>query len=219
MNFGMTLSIASIICFVIFLIWLIVRIVRWDSKWPAILCMAVCVVLFFIGVTIYEPDNDDTNIPGQTSPQGNEEQQPKDQNRSDGGVGFDGIIEGDYFNISIVDAKWTDSLETPLYTITPEKEGTKLLFLTFSAKNVTGETYNLGMFNSYVDKQATLPTVAAGEIDGAMPFVGAVASGMEIKAYWILEIPEDWKELQLNYFESTGSECKQYFTIHREDIG
>lgn len=219
MNIGIIIGIAAIIGFIISLVWLIVRIVQWDSKWPAILCMFVCVALFFTGVMLYEPDNDEPKSSSQTPPRREEEQKPREQPESNGSVGYDGHIKGEYFDISIVNAKWTDSLETPLYTITPEKEGTKLLFLIFSAKNTADETYNLGMFNSYVDKQATLPTAVVGEIDEAMPFVGAVASGMEMKAYWVLEIPENWEELQLNYFESTGSECKQYFVIHREDIG
>lgn len=134
-------------------------------------------------------------------------------------VGFGGTISGDFFDISIEDAKWTDVLETSLYTVAPEKEGNKLLCLIFSAQNTSNETYNLGAFNAYVDKQAVLPTVVSGEIDGAMVFVGAVASGMEMKAYSVWELPENWEEFQLNYFEATGPECQQYFVIHKEDIG
>ena len=138
--------------------------------------------------------------------------------KNDSAIGFGGTISGKYFDISIIDAKWTDSLEMSLYTVEPEKEGNKLLCLIFSAKNISDETKNLGMFNAYVNSQATLPTVAIGGIDDAMVFVGAVASGMEMKAYQIWELPEDWKEFQLNYFEATGEECKQYFAINPEDI-
>lgn len=133
-------------------------------------------------------------------------------------VGIDGTISGECFDISIVGAKWTDALETSLYTVTPEKEGNKLLCLIFSAKNTTGETENLGLFNAYINKQATLPITVVGGIDDAMAFVGAVASGMEMRAYCVWELPEGWEELQLNYFEASGPECKQYFVIHPEDI-
>lgn len=134
-------------------------------------------------------------------------------------VGIDGTINGDCFSISIVDAKWTNSLETSIGTVTPEKEDSKLLCLVFSARNTTDETKNLGMFNAYVDKKAALPSVVVGGIDDAIVFVGAVAGGMEMEAYQVWELPEDWKEFQLNYFEATGPECKQYFVIHRDDVG
>lgn len=103
-------------------------------------------------------------------------------------------------------------------TATPQKEGTKLLCLIFSAKNVTEETENVGTFNAYVDKQAVLPTTFLGKIDDAMVFVGAVASGMEMKTYQVWEISENWEEFQLYYFEATGPECPQHFVIYRQDI-
>ena len=62
MDFGMLLGIIGVIGFLGCLIWLIVRAIQWDSKWPAVLGMALCVVLFFVGVAISEPvdtaDND-----------------------------------------------------------------------------------------------------------------------------------------------------------------
>lgn len=138
-------------------------------------------------------------------------------------VGFEGTISGKYFDISILDAKWTDALEVdgvgvPM-TVTPQKDGTKLLCLIFSAKNTAEEIENLGMFNAYVDKQTVLPTTFLGKVDDAIVFVGAVESGMEMKAYQVWELPENWEEFQLKYFEATGPECAQHFVIHPEDIG
>lgn len=148
---------------------------------------------------------------------------PEITEKDDAVVGFNGTISGEYFDISILDAKWTDALELDMggvpITATPQKEGTKLLCLIFSAKNTTEETENTGMFNAYVDQQAILPTALLGNVDDALVFTGAVASGMEMKAYQVWELPESWEELQLNYFEAKGSECAQYFVIHPEDIG
>lgn len=137
---------------------------------------------------------------------------------SENSVGFGGTISSDFFDITLENAKLAESIESPLGTIAPQNEASNLLFLVFSAKNKTEETYNLGSLNAYADKQSVLPTSVVGQIDGAMPFVGAVASGMEMKAYFVLELSENWEELQLNYFEATGPECKQYFVIHAEDI-
>lgn len=139
-------------------------------------------------------------------------------------VGFDGTISGECFDISIIDAKWTDNLELSMgggfsVPVEPERDGTKLLCLVFNAKNTTNETENLGLFNAYVDKQSVLPITVLGKLDDAMIFVGAVDSGMEMKTFQIWEIPETWEEFQLNYFESSGPECAQYFVIHPEDVG
>lgn len=179
-----------------------------------ILCFALAIT-FLLCSCGGNPSNsaEDKKSSSETSSAENTE---KDQDNS---VGIDGTITGECFSISIVDVKWIDALEASLYTVTPEKEGSKLLCLFFSAKNITEDTKNLGMFNAYVNSQATLPTALAGSIDEAMPFVGAVASGMEMKTYVVWELPEDWEEFQLNYFEATGPECKQHFVIYPKDIG
>lgn len=133
-------------------------------------------------------------------------------------VGFRGTISNDFFNISISNAMWVDVIESPLESIVPQKEGSKLLFVAFSAQNKTKETYNLGSFNAYVDKQAVLPVSVVGEIYNAMPFVGAVAGETTMTAYCVWELPENWSEFQLNYFDATGPECQQYFLIYKEDV-
>ncbi len=178
-----------------------------------IFCLVMVMMLLLCSCGDGSSSGKESNSPQQSASTISEPE--KNQNS----VGLDGTISGDCFDISIVSAKWVDELEMPLGPVSSQKKGNKLLFLVFSAKNTTDETENLGSFNAYVDKQATLPTVAVGEIDGAMPFVGAVASGMGMKAYQVWELPEDWEEFQINYFEATGPECKQYFVINREDIG
>lgn len=65
MDFGMLLGIAGVIGFLGCLIWLIVRAIQWDSKWPAVLGMVLCVALFFVGVAISEPSDSS----GDKSPQ------------------------------------------------------------------------------------------------------------------------------------------------------
>ncbi len=140
------------------------------------------------------------------------------QDAGDGVFGFRDTLSADYFDLSILDAKWTDSLETEIGIYAPEKDGAKLLCLIFSAKNTADEMKNLGMFNAYVDGKAVLPTVVAGGIDDAMVFVGAVASGMEMDAYSVWELPNDWEEFQIYYLEADGSSGEQHFVIHRSDI-
>lgn len=177
------------------------------------MCLILSIAIFLLLCSC--EDGDDANRENSQQPLPSE---TSDTEETVNSVGLDGTISGDCFDISIVDVKWTDALETSLYTVTPEKDGNKLLCLIFSAKNTTDETYNLGSFNAYVDKQATLPTSVIGGIDDAMIFVGAVASGMEMRAYSVWELPGDWEEFQLNYFESTGPECQQYFILHQDDI-
>lgn len=163
--------------------------------------------------------NDSTGKEEPPAKDSSDSQEPTSKDKS---VGFGGTISGECFDISIVDAKWTDSLDISMGSVsiqnTPQKDENKLLCLIFNAKNTTDDTENLGMFNAYVDKQAVLPTSVLGKVDDAMIFVGAVASGMEMKAYQVWELPENWEEFQLNYFEATGPECSQCFIIHREDI-
>lgn len=177
-----------------------------------IFCLSVAMILLLCSCAGENSSGEKNNSPQQSVSAASE---PEENQNS---VGMDGTISGDCFDISVVSAKLVDKLETPLGPVSSQREGNKLLFVVFSAKNTTAETENLGSFNAYVDKEATLPTAAVGKIDNAMPFVGAVASGMEMKAYQVWELPEDWEEFQINYFEATGTECKQYFVIHKEDI-
>lgn len=136
-------------------------------------------------------------------------------------IGIDGTLKGDCFDISIVDAKWTDELKTSLGVVTPENDGNKLLCLIFSAKNTTDSTKNVANagFNAYVDGKKILPNVVVGSIDDSMVFVGAVSSEMEIVGFSVWELPEDWSEFRTSYIDSnTAVESKQYFVIHPEDI-
>lgn len=151
------------------------------------------------------------------SPSSGEQQEAVD-NQS---VGLDGTVVGDCFDLSIVDVKWTDALQTSIATVTPQKEGTKLLCIIFSAKNTTDSTQNVAnaCFNAYVDGAKVLPNVVLGNIDDAMVLVGAVSPEMEMIGYSVWELPEDWQEFQASYIDAgTGVESKQHFVIHREDI-
>lgn len=171
----------------------------------------VAVVLLFSACGTTSSGNPSNSLENSVFPSENAE-------KDDKAVGFSGTISGDCFDISIVNAIWTDTLETSLGAVAPKNKGSKLLCLIFSAKNTADDTKNLGSFNAYINNQATLPTVVAGGIDDAMIFVGAVASGMEMKAYMVWELPENWEEFQLYYFEATGPECPQHFVIYPSDI-
>lgn len=173
------------------------------------ICAVIIVITAFACVLVL------ANGFGGENPGAKESKKPGADN---GAIEIGETMSSKFFDISIVDAKWTNTLETSLGTVEPKENGKKLLCLIFSAKNTVDETKNLGMFSAYVDKQATLQTTVVGGIDNAMVFVGAVASGMEMKAYVVWEIPEGWKELQLNYYEASGQECQQHFVIHPEDI-
>lgn len=140
---------------------------------------------------------------------------------SDGkNVGINGTIKSGSFDISIVDAQWTDALKTSLGTVTPEKEGNKLLCLTFSAKNTTDSTTNVANanFNAYADGKKVLPKVVLGYVDEAMVFVGAVSPGMEIIGYSVWELPENCNEFQASYLDDWAGESEQSFVIHPSDI-
>lgn len=140
-------------------------------------------------------------------------------------VGLNGTVKGDHFDLSIVDVKCTDALEnligTITTTVTPEGKDKTLLCVTFSAKNTTDSTQNVANagFNAYADGKKVLPKAVSGKIDDAMPFVGAVSSGMEMVGYSVWELPKDWQEFKTSYIDAgTGVESKQHFVIHREDI-
>ena len=52
MNVGLIVCAISVFGFIGFLIWLIIRIVQWDSKWPAAVGMLGCVVVFLAGAVL-----------------------------------------------------------------------------------------------------------------------------------------------------------------------
>lgn len=135
-------------------------------------------------------------------------------------VGINGTISNDYFDISIVSAKWTDTLETSTIPVTPTIEGHKLLCLTFSATNKTDSTKNVfPNFDAYVDGRNARQSVALGRVDDEMAFAGAVAFGMTHIGYVIWELPENWSEFQTSYIDARlGGESAQHFVIHPEDI-
>lgn len=191
--------------------------------------VAVIVILGIIGAAV-GGNNSDSSSQTQSSvsennasqSKDNDEKQEEEQTSGDGkSAGMDGTIKGDNFDISIVDVKWTNALETSIGTVTPEDEGKGLLCIIFSAKNTTDSTQNVANagFNAYIDGKKVLPKVVAGTIDDAMVFVGAVSSGKEMVGYSVWELPEDWKEFQTSYIDSgTAIESDQYFVIHKEDI-
>jgi len=133
-------------------------------------------------------------------------------------TGSYGSINGTYFDISVIDLKWTDALETSLYTVTPQKDGTKLLCLIFSCKNTTDKLRNLGGLRAYADGSVVLPATAVGSVDDAIPFVGAVHGGMETQTYSIWELPENCTTFQLYYYEADGSENNQNILIDLKDF-
>lgn len=89
MNVGLIVCAISVFGFIGFLIWLIIRIVQWDSKWPAILGMVGCLLLF-LGSAIFlmpkpadslpkdnRPSNTDrSERPGKAEEQKNDEEAP-----------------------------------------------------------------------------------------------------------------------------------------------
>lgn len=129
-----------------------------------------------------------------------------------------GAINGKYYNLSVVDVKWTDKLESSLYTVTPKEDGTKLLCLIFSCKNTTDDLKNLGGLRAYADGKAVLPTSILGKIDDAVAFVGSIHGGMEMRTYSIWELPENCETFQLYYYEADGSEDNQNVVIHLKDF-
>lgn len=129
-----------------------------------------------------------------------------------------GTINGKYFDISVTDVKWTDSLETSLGRVTPQNDGTKLLCLIFSAQNTTGELKNLGGLRAYADSKLVSPTAMIGKIGDATAFAGAAHGGTEMQTYSIFELPENSTTFQLYYYEADGAENDQNIVLHLEDI-
>lgn len=136
-------------------------------------------------------------------------------------VGINGTLNADCFDISIVDVKWSNALETSIGTITPDEDDKGLLCIIFSAKNTTDSVQNVASigFNAYADGTKVLPKVVVGTVDDAVVFVGAVSSGMEIVGHVVWELPNDWEEFQTSYIDAgTARDSKQHFIIYKDDI-
>lgn len=63
MNIGIIVSLAGAVGLAGSLIWLIVRIVGWDSKWPALLVMVLCMAMIGGGLFFAFKENPDLQIP------------------------------------------------------------------------------------------------------------------------------------------------------------
>lgn len=129
-----------------------------------------------------------------------------------------GSINGKYFHISLTDVKWTNSIHTSLAEVTPQKDGTKLLCLTFCAENTTDELKNLGGLRAYADGETVLPTAIIGKIGDAIAFAGAAQGGTQMQTYSVFELPENCATFQLYYYEADGAENDQSIVLHLENI-
>ena len=157
----------------------------------------------------------------------NEQSEPSNQQPvptaeiNENSVGINGTLNADCFDISIVDVKWSNALETSIGTITPDEDDKGLLCIIFSAKNTTDSVQNVASigFNAYADGTKVLPKVVVGTVDDAVVFVGAVSSGMDIVGHVVWELPNDWEEFQTSYIDAgTARDSKQHFIIYKDDI-
>ena len=210
------LGLLSILGFFVSFLLFVVAFLRKKAKKKWAINMAVFFAVFLFAISW---PSEQTNTENNTS------SQPADDSKqletTGQSVGIDGVLKGDCFDISIVDIKWTDALDTSLGKITPENDGNALLCITFSAKNTTDGTKNVASarFNAYVDGKKILPRVVVGSVNDKMVFVGAVSSGMELVGYSVWELPTDWKEFQTSYIDAgTALESEQHFLICKEDI-
>lgn len=60
MEISLIIALVGIVGFIGFLIWLIVRAVNWDSKWPAVLGMVLFAAVFVVGAYLFIADDSDT---------------------------------------------------------------------------------------------------------------------------------------------------------------
>lgn len=119
-------------------------------------------------------------------------------------------IIGENFDISVISIKSSNKFTNLLGVDYTAKDGNVLLFVVFSVKNKTTETKNIGpSFVASCDNKTVAPVSAVGNIDGFMPFVGAVASESTFEAYQIWELPKDWQNFEFSYLDAqTGSESE-----------
>lgn len=119
-------------------------------------------------------------------------------------------ISGENFDISVINIKSSNKFTNSIGVDYTAKDGNVLLFVVFSAKNKTNETKNIGpSFVASCDNKTVTPVSAVGDIDGFMPFVGAVASKSSFEAYQIWELPKDWQNFKFSYLDAqTGSESE-----------
>ena len=119
-------------------------------------------------------------------------------------------ISGENFDISVINIKSSNKFTNSLGVDYTAKDWNVLLFVGFSAKNKTNETKNIGpCFVASCDNKTVTPVSAVGNIDGFMPFVGAVASESTFEVYQIWELPKDWQNFKFSYLDAqTGSESE-----------
>ena len=210
------LGLLSILGFFVSFLLFVVAFLRKKAKKKWAINMAVFFAVFLFAISW---PSEQANTENNTS------SQPADDSKqletTEQSVGIDGVLKGDCFDISVVDIKWTDALETSLGTIEPDDASNGLLCIIFSAKNTMDSVQNVASigFNAYADGKKVIPKVVVGSIDDAVVFVGAVSPGMEIVGHVVWELPSDWDEFQTSYIDAgTAVESKQHFVICKEDI-
>ena len=130
-------------------------------------------------------------------------------------------LTAEHFEFSILSVTASQSVKTEIGTEYTAAEGNTMVTVVFAAKNISDDTQNVMYtnFNSYVDGNKVSMVGAVGKVDGYMPLIGAVSSGMSFDGYTIWELPKDWGELEFTYIDAlTGSESENSFVIYHSDI-
>lgn len=214
------LGILSVVGILLSLILLVVAIIKkTNNKKRFGISLIACFLVFLFAVSL--PEEDTSPVVTDNISQNVDPQPVQTEEIDEGSIGANEILSTDSFDISIVDMKWTNALETSLGTIEPDSTDKGLLCIIFSARNKTDDEQNVAgiSLNSYVDGTKVLPKVVAGSIDDAIVFVGAVSPGMEIVGHVVWELPNDWAEFQASYIDdATLRNSEQHFTIYKNDI-
>ena len=108
--------------------------------------------------------------------------------------------DGNIFRLTALETEEVTSLNYYGDILTPE-EGNTFLLVQMEATNISSEDsyFNSLNFDSYLDGRSIETTV--DYFDGYDPIVGDIRAGKIRDGYAMFEVPNDWKELEINYKE------------------
>ncbi len=99
----------------------------------------------------------------------------------------------------------TIEMETYKKVAQTAPDGYEYAVFTVKTTNISKSYTNLPSYDFYVDKKKFNKDVRIGLYNGYDWFFGAIASGMESTNYIILEVPVDWKSLDLYFLTDYGA--------------
>lgn len=118
-------------------------------------------------------------------------------------------IQDDVWSVKLLETGKYDVIGDGIMATKPA-EGKEFVIFFMEATNTSSadDYFNQLYFRSYVDGYLTNTSLLLSDVNGYSAMSGDVAAGKMIKGYIALEVPSDWKSIELIYDDGTFVENK-----------